>query len=128
MDKLTDAQKQLAAESRKLLEHNFDTIWCWLGGPELESEFKFHPDRNWRFDRAFPALMIAIEIEGGTWSGGRHSREPGYSNDCEKYNAASLLGWRIFRFTGPMLDNPDKYIKPVADFLSEWAGGRQEND
>jgi len=123
MDK-TEAQRQLAKESDKTLERNFDTLWAWLNGPELQSEFKFHPSRKWRFDRAYPSLMIGIEIEGGTWSGGRHNREPGFTNDCEKYNSAALMGWRVFRFSGPMMNDPGKYIKPIADFLSEWHGGQ----
>jgi len=43
--------------------------------------------------------MLAIEIEGGIWSRGRHTRGKGYHQDCEKYNEATILGWRILRFT-----------------------------
>lgn len=65
-------------------------------------EFKFHPVRKWRFDFCFPAQMLAIEIEGGIW-GGRHTRGGGFSADCEKYNHATLLGWRLMRFTPDMV-------------------------
>ena len=34
-------------------------------GVEIEKEFKFHPKRKWRFDYAFPFLMIAVEVDGG---------------------------------------------------------------
>ena len=68
-----------------------------------EREFKFHPKRKWRFDFAFPDVKIAVEIEGGVWSGGRHTRAGGFTKDCEKYNAAALLGWRVFRFTSDMV-------------------------
>ena len=40
-----------------------------------------------------------MEIEGGVWSGGRHTRGIGFVKDMEKYNAAASLGWRVFRFT-----------------------------
>ena len=67
--------------------------------PPAVQEFKFNPDRRWRFDFAWPEQKVAVEIEGGVWSGGRHTRGAGFIGDCEKYNAAVLSGWRIFRFT-----------------------------
>ncbi len=69
------------------------------GLPEPEREYRFHPTRRWRFDFAWPEKMLAVEIEGGTWSRGRHTRGAGFEADCEKYNAATLLGWRVLRFT-----------------------------
>jgi len=100
------------------LERKFDYLWRVLGGPELETEYRFHKKRRWRFDRAIPDQRIGIEIEGGTWGKGRHNREPGFTKDCEKYNTAARLGWKVYRFTGLMLDSPDKYIKPIIEDLS----------
>jgi len=40
-----------------------------------------------------------IEIEGGVWSGGRHTRGLGYAKDCEKYNNAAYDDWAVIRFT-----------------------------
>ena len=68
-------------------------------------EHRFHPTRRWRFDFSWPSRMIAAEIEGGTWSGGRHTRGSGYEKDCEKYNEAVRLGWSVLRFTGKMVKN-----------------------
>lgn len=67
--------------------------------PPVEREYRFHEDRKWRFDFAWPDWKIAVEIEGGTFSGGRHTRGVGFADDCRKYNCAALLGWRLFRFT-----------------------------
>lgn len=73
--------------------------------PTPAPEYKFHPRRRWRFDMAWPDEMLAVEIEGGVWSGGRHTTGAGFSADCEKYNEASLLGWRIIRVTGDHIEN-----------------------
>src|SRR5216684_2330146 len=67
--------------------------------PVPVEEFRFHPERRWRFDFAYPDVKIGIEIEGGVWSGGRHTRGKGFILDCEKYNEAQILGWKVLRFT-----------------------------
>lgn len=56
-------------------------------------------DRDWRADIALIEDKTLAEVEGGTHSRGRHVRGSGYEKDCEKYNAATLLGWRVLRFT-----------------------------
>ncbi len=68
-------------------------------GYEVSLEHRFHPKRRWRFDIAVPARKLAIEIEGGLWSRGAHSRPTGIRRDIIKYNAASQLGWRVLRCT-----------------------------
>ena len=70
----------------------------------FEPEFRFCPPRRWRFDFANAERKIAVEIEGGTWSGGSHTRGKGFEKNCEKYNEAVLLGWRVYRFTSGMLE------------------------
>lgn len=70
-----------------------------------EREFKFHPTRKFRFDFAWPSLRMAVEIDGGTWVAGRHTRGAGYARDCEKGNEAILLGWKVFHFTTDMVEN-----------------------
>lgn len=62
-------------------------------------EYKFHPTRRWRFDYAIPEHKIALEVEGGVWTGGRHTSPKGFLGDIEKYNTATLMGWRVFRTT-----------------------------
>jgi hypothetical protein len=73
------------------------------GLPEPEREFLFHKKRKWRFDLAWPDLLIAVEVEGGIWTNGRHVRGEGYEADCEKYNEAQLAGWMVLRFTPGMI-------------------------
>ncbi len=70
---------------------------------EPQLEYKFHPVRRWRFDAAYPDLKIAFECEGGIWTGGRHVNPIGFEKDCEKYNMATKLGWRVYRLTTKMI-------------------------
>jgi very-short-patch-repair endonuclease len=73
------------------------------GMPEFEREHVFAPPRRYRFDFAWPELKVAAEVEGGTWTGGRHTRGDGFERDAEKYNLAALDGWRVLRFTAAMV-------------------------
>ena len=73
--------------------------------PAPVREFRFHPVRRWRFDFAWPEYLISLEIDGATWSGGRHTRGAGYEADAEKLNEAAALGWRVFRATRTMVKN-----------------------
>lgn len=69
------------------------------GGYDYVKELKFHPSRKWRFDFAIESLRIAIEYEGIMSEKSRHTTITGMSADCDKYNAAQLLGWKVLRFT-----------------------------
>ncbi|WP_281545871.1 hypothetical protein [Grimontia sp. SpTr1] len=68
-----------------------------LGLPEPEREYSFHPTRRWRFDFAWPALGLAVEVEGGGWTGGRHTRGKGFEQDMTKYSEAMKRGWTVYR-------------------------------
>ena len=87
------------------LEQLFLGLWAMDGRlPEPVSEYRFHPTRKWRFDFAWPDQMVAVEIEGGVYSHGRHTRPAGFMGDCEKYEAALLRQWVVFRVPGEWLD------------------------
>lgn len=75
--------------------------------PQPETEYRFHPERRWRFDYAWPAQQVALEVEGGVWSGGRHTRGAGFISDIAKYNSATLLGWQVYRCTPQTLAGAD---------------------
>ena len=71
--------------------------------PGWSAEHKFC-ERRWRFDFAHLTHSIAIEIEGGVYSRGRHVRPTGFLGDMEKYNRAVVLGWRVLRMTPQQFD------------------------
>lgn len=75
------------------------------GMPEPVAELRFHKSRRWRFDLALVAHKIGIEVDGGTWTGGRHVTGSGFAADLEKLNEAQLDGWLVIRVTPSMVDS-----------------------
>lgn len=101
MDKQTYQSKKKSRQTVNLtkIRDIFTTICKTDLHVECVKEHRFHPKRMWRFDYAIPEHKIAIEVEGGVWTGGRHTRPQGFLGDIEKYNTATLMGWRVFRVT-----------------------------
>lgn len=102
-----NAAKELKQKMQELgshLEREFETLAQRMGIADgMLKNFQFADGRKWAFDFAWPSKRVAVEIEGGIFSGGRHVRGKGYENDCEKYNTAEILGWKLLRFTAGML-------------------------
>lgn len=69
------------------------------GVPAPKCEFQFHHEREWRFDYAWKSYLVALEVDGGAFTGGRHTRGKGFIEDQKKINEATLYGWRVFRVT-----------------------------
>ena len=67
-------------------------------------EFVLAPPRKYRAD-FFLAHDLLIEVEGGAWIGGRHSRGSGMENDCEKSALAAARGYRFMRVTPAQVDD-----------------------
>ena len=84
-------------------------------GLKYEKEHKFHDKRKFRFDYAVPDIKLAIEYEGGTWSGGAHTRGKHYSSDCEKYNLAQINGWIVLRYTTDTVKSVGQIYNDILD-------------
>jgi hypothetical protein len=48
---------------------------------------------------------LAVEIEGGAWIGGRHTRGAGFEADIEKYNELMFAGINLLRVTPAMVED-----------------------
>jgi very-short-patch-repair endonuclease len=78
--------------------------FCKAAGlPEPIPEFRFHPTRKWRFDYCWVDQKVALEVDGGIWTHGRHTRGAGWLKDAEKLNTAAAMGWRLLRCTPDQL-------------------------
>lgn len=75
------------------------------GLPLGEGQYRFVPGRLYRFDRAYPSQMVAIEIQGGVWVNGAHSRGSGVQRDCLKLSLGAALGWRVLPVTREMIES-----------------------
>ena len=84
------------------MKHNPKVVMAFFDSysiPRPELEYGFHATRKWRFDMAwdYHVFRLALEIEGGVWTGGRHTSGAGFVKDMEKYNEAAAIGWRVIR-------------------------------
>jgi very-short-patch-repair endonuclease len=102
--------KRLQALVRKTQLDNALERIARESGHRAVKEHVFHPVRKWRFDVAFPDAKLAVEIDGGAWSKGRHVRGKGFIEDQRKTNAAAILGWRVLRFVWDDLENGSGYF------------------
>ncbi len=78
----------------------FLRLVAWGLDARFEREYVFDKinGRKWRFDFADVTNMIAVELEGAVFTGGRHTLGAGVLGDLEKYNGAVCQGWRVLRY------------------------------
>lgn len=74
--------------------------WCGRNGlPFPVRQLRAIPGRKLAFDLAWPAAKVAVEFDGGTYSGGRHVRPDGFERDHVKRALAQLDGWIVLCVT-----------------------------
>lgn len=110
------------------LEKTFLTQLKSKGLAKASLQYQFAHNRKWRFDFAWPSIRLAVEIQGGTFANGRHTRGVGYESDCEKSNYATLMGWRVLRFgTRDVQEGKAlKLIERVLKFSESQAGEKTQ--
>jgi very-short-patch-repair endonuclease len=107
--------------SQSHLEDGFARLWDMIPGerPSFVRQHRFVEGRKFAFDFAWPSQLVAVELEGGTWIGGRHTRGSGQAKDIEKYNLAVLGGWSVLRYTAnDMKERPVGVVEEVSWLLS----------
>lgn len=80
---------------------------------EFVEELEFSETRKFRFDWAIPDLKLAIEYEGIFSKKSRHTTIQGFTDDCEKYNLAQLLGWKVLRYTAKNYQDFSRDLKKI---------------
>lgn len=70
---------------------------------ERQFQFAKHLGRRWAADFCWVAEKLIVEVDGGTFSGGRHVTGAGYHKDLEKLNRATMLGFSQLRFDSVMV-------------------------
>lgn len=97
-------------------------------GYAIRKQYQFHRTRKWRADFLVWVPMTThrclVEIEGLTTFGnhlGWHQRKEGFEANCEKYNAAALMGWTVLRFTETMLVD-GTMIRTLKEYFDAKAG------
>ena len=89
---------------------------------KLSAEYRLCKERRWRADFAHVPSMTLIELEGGLFKG-RHTNPLGYACDCEKYNAATLLGYKKFFLVNIKAGGLDLlseyYVQFIYDFCKQ---------
>lgn len=78
-----------------------------VGLPLPEREYQFHDTRKWRFDYCWRQHRVALEQNGGAFTGGRHTRGQGFVNDMAKLSEAAAMGWLVVQC------QPDDLCKSV---------------
>lgn len=90
--------KAAAKAQKKATERRIFLTWLRVQAlPPAVWELAFDTEngREWRFDWAWPEYKVALEIQGGTFVNGRHSRGPALRKEYEKLNAALVQGWVV---------------------------------
>lgn len=82
------------------LEDTFAFQLDSLGLTGYVREYPAIPGRKFRFDFAWLEQRLLVEVNGGTYTKGAHSTGQGIARDYEKYNLATLQGWRVLMFDG----------------------------
>jgi very-short-patch-repair endonuclease len=113
---LSGAAQGAATMKRLSVGEETFALHCQAYRLQPEREHRFDEARKWRFDFAFPDMKLGIEIEGGMWTNGRHTRGSGYEADLKKYNAAAKKGWVVLRYSTGMVTTGEA-IREVAEIL-----------
>jgi very-short-patch-repair endonuclease len=91
--KTEDPKPRKRSEAEVLMEAQL-----WKAGlMPFCAEHRFHSERRWRFDFAWPDNLVALEIDGGLYVNGGHNRGSKIIDEHDKLNEAAIMGWTVLR-------------------------------
>lgn len=91
------------------------------GLPLGEGQYRFVPGRLYRLDRAWSDERVGVEIQGGLWVNGAHSRGSGVERDCVKLSIAAALGWRVLPISKAMIESGQ-----AVELIAQALGGQTD--
>lgn len=112
------AERQFVSE----LEEQFANLWRILApeAPEPQRQVRFASDREFTLDFAWIPYLVFLEVQGGTFTAGRHSRGTGQRDDATKNNLAVKMGWRPFYATTDMIsEDPQGLMNDILACLDK---------
>jgi very-short-patch-repair endonuclease len=85
----------------------------------MVAQYAVIPGRRWAWDFAWPSARVAVELQGGLYSGGAHARPAGILRDMAKANAAALAGWRVLTYaTQHVEDDPMTMLAEIRQLVA----------
>jgi very-short-patch-repair endonuclease len=76
-----------------------------VGLPEPLRQYRPVVDRMYRADFCWPRSNLIVEVDGGGFVAGRHTRGEGFEKDCERGNELVLAGWKVLHVTGRHIES-----------------------
>ena len=124
---LKEQKKQMIKEQREELKRSIADAISKKTGVAHELEYRFAKERRWRADIAFPAVRVAIEIDGGTWVYGRHNNAASAEAEMEKGNGYAYRFWHVFHTPWRWLEKAEsrqEFCIRVSDTVEALNNGR----
>ena len=100
--------------TEKLLAAQLDGLVVNNQKIPYQTQVEFAKPRRFKADFIVNNSLV-VEVQGGTFSNGRHTRGQGYQNDCTKMAIALQLGLKVLFLTTKSVQNGSgiSYIKNI---------------
>ena len=83
-----------------------------------QRQYKFCPVRRWAADFSWTERHLVVEVDGGTFIGGRHNTGVGMHNDIVRSNWLQIHGWTLLRGDTTMVKD-GSLLAVVMEFFSD---------
>lgn len=106
---------------RNSLQDKFLAAWRATGWPEPMREHRFDEVRKFRFDFAWTDAKwkLAVEMNGGDFTRGRHTRGAALVDQYDKQNIAAARGWSVLTFGTVHMRDVAEVVRTVQETMAE---------